>query len=252
MSSYRKISLLFLAIFSILIAIIGASLESKGERFASKNSQIRIQVDEEQWPLTDYEKPLPVDPEKRAKRLARGKKYDNPKLKVERNADFGQSTLNDHWQLQISALPTAQNNLVVIGDIVSSEAYLSNNKVGIYSEFSVHIESVLKDDKNVIVAGNTIDVLREGGRVRLPSGRITRYSINGQNMPLVGQRYVLFLSCDSLEQSFNIITGYVLRNGKVFPLDGGDIFDPYKDVDEPAFLNTLRGSLAKPSQVSPQ
>lgn len=247
MSSYRKTGPLFLSVIAIVIASTGARLESKNERYVSENSQIKGQVDEEQWPLTDLETPSPADPEMRKKRLRRGEKFDKPKLNVEPNANFGQSITNDHWYLSITALPVAQSNVVVIGNIISSQAYLSNNKEGIYSEFGFQVEKVLKDDSHVITIGNRIDVEREGGRIRQPSGRITRYSIAGQNMPRVGKRYMLFLTCSNPEQAFDILTGYEFRAGKVFPLDeAGDMFDLYRGIDDVDFLSAVQDAIANP------
>lgn len=253
MSHYRKIGLLIFAMLIILVATIMAQLkDTKVDSFVN-HGQKRGQVDEEQWPLTDYEKPLPADPEKRAKRLATGKRFDNPKLKVDRNANFGQAILNDHWQLTTPALPANQSNIILIGEILSSQAYLSNNKSGIYSEFEIRIERVLKDENQTLIANTTIDVEREGGRVKLPSGQVTRYSINGQYMPRVGKRYLLFLTCSDPAQVSQIITGYELREGKVFSLDGpGDTFALYKWADETSFLTAVQDAISHPSQSSPK
>ncbi|HEV2914905.1 MAG TPA: hypothetical protein VGX92_16635 [Pyrinomonadaceae bacterium] len=247
MFRYRRIGLLVLVILAILVAAVMAQLKNDDNIYTFNNQHKRGQVDEEQWPLADTETHLPSDSAERAKRLARGKKYDKPKLVVEPNADYGQSMLNDHWFLSIPALPTAQSNVIVIGDVISSQAYLSNNKEGVYSEFGLQVERVLKDDKHIIAIGNTIDVEREGGRVRQSSGRITRYSINGQNMPLVGKRYLFFLTCADPEQAFHIITGFELRAGKVFPLDeAGDKFDLYKGMDETAFFDSVKEAARNP------
>jgi hypothetical protein len=252
MFSYRKTSLLLLAILAVLVAAMGARLEFKGDQPSSNSQQRRVQTDEEQWPITDYERPLPSEPEKRAKRLARGKKYDKPKVPVEPAANYGQSITNDHWYLSIPSLPTTESNIIVIGEIVSAQSYLSNNRTGVYSEFAVRIERILKDTNHALTIGNIIDVEREGGRVRSPSGQVTRYSINGQNMPRVGKRYLLFLTCTDQEQASHIVTGYELRAGKVFPLDeAGDKFDLYKGVDETELLNTIQEAITNPPKVSP-
>ncbi|HEX8141618.1 MAG TPA: hypothetical protein VF553_03425 [Pyrinomonadaceae bacterium] len=248
MLHYRKSGLVALTILAILVATVMAQLKSNEN---SRPQQNRGQIDEEQWPLTDFETPLPADPVKRAKRLKRNKKFDKPKVVVEANADYNQSITNDHWYLSIPALPTAQSNLIVIGHTTGSQAYLSDNKNGIYSEFEFQVERVLKDGNQAIAIGNTIDIVREGGRVKQSSGHITRYSINGQNMPRVGNRYLLFLTCADPEQAFDIITGYELRAGKVFPLDkAGDKFDLYYGVDEIDFFNTVQAAILNPQMIS--
>jgi hypothetical protein len=255
MLSYREKGLLILAILAILVATIMSKLKNDFSSYAysPNKSQTLSQIDESQWPLTDFEAPLPTDPEKRAKRIKRGKKYDKPNVPVEPHAGYGQSITNNHWYTFIPALPTTQSNVIVVGEILSSQAYLSDNKAGVYSEYSLQVQQVLKDNNNVVTSGNQIDLEREGGRIRQPSGRITRYSIGGQNMPRIGKRYLFFLTYSASDQTFEIITGYELRAGRVFPLDeAGDKFDLYKGVDETEFLKTIQQAIANPPAVSPQ
>jgi hypothetical protein len=255
MFSYRKKGLLLLAIPAILVATIMSKLKNDFSSYAysPNKSQTLSQIDESQWPLTDFEAPLPTDPEKRARRIKRSKKYDKPNVPVEPHADYGQSITNNHWYTSIPALPAAQSNVIVVGEILSSQAYLSDNKAGVYSEYSLQVEQVLKDDNNITAVGNKIDLEREGGRIRQPSGRITRYSIGGQNMPRTGKRYLFFLTYSALDQTFEIITGYELQASRIFPLDeAGDKFNLYKGVDETEFLNTVQQAITNPPTVSPK
>ncbi len=52
-------------------------------------------------------------------------------------------------------------------------------------------------------------------------------------MPQVGLRYVLFLTNDQ------ILTGYELREGKVYPLDDLPNLHTYENADETTFLTQL-------------
>jgi hypothetical protein len=81
-------------------------------------------------------------------------------------------------------------------------------------------------------------VERDGGRVRFPNGRLHMYMIADYDMPKVGLRYVLFLNNDEL--GFQIITGYELRDGKVYPLDHLPNPRIYENSDEMDFLSHLR------------
>jgi hypothetical protein len=89
-----------------------------------------------------------------------------------------------------------------------------------------------------------VEVEREGGRVRFPSGRVHWYGISGARMPHVGGHYILFLTSNNQEQAFNILTGYELRSSKVIPLDALPNSKLYKNVDETQFMNELRSSIA--------
>jgi len=59
-------------------------------------------------------------------------------------------------------------------------------------------------------------------------------------MPQVGLRYVLFLTNGQGEKDLTILTGYELREGKVFPLDDLPNLRVYENADETTFLNELR------------
>jgi len=75
-----------------------------------------------------------------------------------------------HWWVGLSALPVAQSDAIVLGEIVESEAYLSDDQTGIYSEFSITVEELLKGSAGSFNVGNTISANRIGGGVRFGSG----------------------------------------------------------------------------------
>jgi hypothetical protein len=154
---------------------------------------------------------------------------------------------NTHWWIGLSALPMDQSDLVVMGNITNREAHLSDDRTGIYSEFTVLVSDVFKDTSKAIAAGVSIAVNRVGGGVRFRSGRTQTYSVSGQGMPHAGAQYVLFLQ-KSPEGDMVILTGYELLYGRVVPLDGEEDHDPrkalpfakYRGVDQTAFLKVIR------------
>lgn len=129
---------------------------------------------------------------------------------------------------------------------------MSPNKKGVYSEFTININEVIKNDSHVaLVPGDSINPTRLGGRVKFSSGKIGLYYVTGQNMPLVGCQYLLFLTYDQ-EAGFAILTGYELREGQVFPLDKpgvGHPFTKYQGASETSLLNEVRAAVANPSQL---
>lgn len=155
------------------------------------------------------------------------------------------------------AIPAAQSDAVVIGEVVSSEAHLSNDRTDVYSEFGVRVEAVLKNtSEQGINSSSPLTVERRGGAVHFPSGKVLRRGHINEMMPLAGRRYVLFLRSDGDTESFSIITGYELRDGRVFPLDGmGTLegssklprFAAYEGVDEGALFNEVLTALAVPA-----
>ncbi|MDT7688991.1 MAG: hypothetical protein QOE46_1750 [Acidobacteriota bacterium] len=232
--------------------IVGAVIGTSGVP-AQDNSAPRKQQDvdkaefESQFPLTDVNKPKPTNPGKRDKWRAKGKKYKGIGLSITDSSRW--ISVNTEWDIGLPALPVTQSHLIVIGEVTDAEANLTEDKDWLYSEFTVRVDEVLKNTSNVtLTRDSSLVVDREGGRVRFPNGHITLQFIPGQGMPRVGRRYTLFLICEEQEQSIHILTGYELRDGRVYPIDnpaGGQhpIATMYKEADETSFLNDLRTAI---------
>lgn len=209
------------------------------------------EADTTQFPITDYSAAITSDPKVRAKREAKGKKYnDRYGGRISESSD-GIFTIGD-WEVGLPALPVSRSSAVVIGEITDAQAHLSEDGTNIYSEFVVQVQQILKNDNQVPI-GNSIAVERSGGRVRLPSGKVVTARTNHQDLPRIGRRYVLFLTHDFPSgvntESFNILTGYEVRENRVFPLDKLGPKHPinsYKGADEASFLNDLAKVLVNP------
>jgi len=225
---------LVLALAALLVVIPVKSREQK----AQPRAQRRL-FDESRFPIADYSVAEPTDPNERAKRQARGKKYDNSSWRVHPD-DVSDSTVRvDHVDLSLPALPLEISSAVVLGQVTDAQAYLSNDKTGVYSIFTVQVNEVLKNFTKIpLSASSIIEVERDGGRVRFPNGRLHMYKISEYDMPKVGLRYVLFLN--KRESGFQIITGYELREGKVYRLDDLPNLEAYENGDEINFLSELR------------
>ncbi|HSE15698.1 MAG TPA: hypothetical protein VLB46_01515 [Pyrinomonadaceae bacterium] len=235
-----------LTIILIALAALISSSSSVGLQTQGSSSNKRRVPDLERWPVADYETSLPTDPALRGKRQAKNKKYDKSEWPIVPNA-IADSTVRLHQvNPDLPAFPVRQSTLIVIGQIASASAYLSNDKTGVYSEFDVVVEEVLKNAVGQQpLAGLSIAVIREGGRIRFPSGRVHWYGIAEQSMPRLGGRYVLFLTGEG-EEVLTILTGYELAAGKVVPLDDLNNPNKYLDGDEATFLNSLKASIVGP------
>ncbi len=243
---------IFLGIVAVTIPIAilyGGSSNGRVQPQSSSSSKVQRLPDLEQWPVADFDESLPTEPAKRAKRQARNKKYDKSEWPILAN-DVADSTVRLHRvNPNLPAFPVQESRVVLIGQIASAAAYLSNDKTGVYSEFTVIVEEVLKNHlAEQLLAGSSIAVIREGGRIRFPSGRMHWYGIDGQNMPRISGRYVLFLSGET-EETLTILTGYELATSKIMPLDDLNNPNKYRDADEVTFLKSLRASLTDPREA---
>ena len=225
---------------------------SRGQDNARNKDQRseRAKESKSRFPIADYNAPEDPEPAKRAKRKARNERHNNSMMGVKGGLtappDSGDEiVLRTDWEVNVPQLPAAQSSVVVTGEIVDANAYISADKNGVYSEFGLRVEETLKkDDTWAVSAGEVISVERQGGRVRYLSGRVEWYRIALQDLPLVNHRYVLFLKRMD-EDSFSIITGYELSEGHVYALDSASQFRALDGADEIAFLQSVRGAIAK-------
>lgn len=208
----------------------------------------------EQMPIADVSAPEPTDPEQRAKRQKKSKRYDHQSSAPIEDTPYASGRVwSSHWARGLSAIPLAQSDSVVIGEIADEHAYLSHDKTGVYSEFAVHVQEILMDDRsNPISFGDVLTFERFGGAVRFPSGHIQRYTSSAQGMPHAGRTYVLFLKRIDADGSCQLVTGFELRGDRVIPVDGTNAgggerlpFDDYKDARTSDFLRILKDTIAK-------
>lgn len=207
------------------------------------------------YPIADYISPESVTEDKQSERKTKNLKYNGRKSVFSPNLPEGVETLPliDHTMARLPALPVVKSDLILLGEVTDAKAYLSNDKTGVYSEFSVRVEEVFKSEKSSQPSiGSLVNGTREGGAVRYPTGQISCVSIQYQGMPKLNSRYVLFLKSLNDEQGFFIITGYELKERRVFPLDGRDVdgkshlsFAAFAGMEEDVFLPTVRNAVAQ-------
>jgi hypothetical protein len=243
-------------LLACLVLALGSSVWSRvpqkqtvnpNDKVAAENQKVFSKLDAE-LPIVDSTALEPSDPIERSKRNVKGKRYDS---EVQRVAPELTRTMEVHdWPSDFSALPVTQSVAIVIARVSDARAYLSANKSTVYSEFTSQVECILRDTKNIIRPGQSIVSERLGGRVRFPSGFISRFHVAGFGMPQFGCRYLLFLEQVGDGGEFRILTGYELRDGHVIPLDesrGVVHFEKYEGFDEDTFVNTVKAAIAKES-----
>ena len=245
---------LFLTFVAVTAAVLTTVVTLRGQEQASNESappgkQLQREEIESQFPAAELEAPEPTDPEERARRRKKSARYDKHNF-VNPHDGSGRGTeteLVSEWDLGLPAIPSSRSDVIAVGNVTDARAYLSNDKTGIYSEFKVTVEEVLKNSAAApLLVNDFICVERIGGAVRYPSKGKYLYRVAGQGMPLVGKRYVFFLKANELAQTFDVITAYESRGDKVFPLDSAQQFDAYKGMDWAIFVGVLRGAIARP------
>lgn len=236
---------LFVLCFALIV--LGGNLRiSTPQKPGSVQPSTRREFDH--FPIVDFDAQESDDPASRSARLARGRKYSHRYLPaISESTDLLFSTAD--WDRGLPALPTARSSAIVIGTVTKSQAYLTEDKTAIYSQFSVFADTVVKNDlETPIAVGHTITVERNGGRVRMPSGKIIVSATTRQNMPQPGSRYAFFLTHDfevkgDMGKDFYLLTAYAIQGGRVSPLDDTTSGRTYKDVEESFFMKQLLSSI---------
>jgi HAMP domain-containing protein len=255
----RKRALILALAFALVGAVFAVASVLRVPRQSNSLAQ-HERADETVTPIVDFNAPTPADPREKALRRSRSKLYDyagDPtdakKFSLTEGSEPVLLDLPISDGPKESPIPVQQADAVVIGIIIDARAYLSNDKTNVYSEFTTSLVDVLLNDRSAsLYAGAVITTSRRGGTVKLPSGKTLVRGALGRTMPQIGNRYLLFLRKNEEGQTFSIITGYELRNGKVIPLDGLSKKTPqfsqyaaYENADETTLLNQVRESISQ-------
>jgi hypothetical protein len=202
--------------------------------------------------MADLETPEPSDPDQRIKRQSKSKRYDRLDLVAQHpSQSIDESVIENHWQEKMAGLPAAQSSHIVLGESLGAETHLSNDKKGVYTEFSIRVAEIIKGDNPALIPGRIVAVDRPGGFVRYPGGHKILYRIFGMNMPRANKQYLLFLDNPEHGLNYHLLTGYEMTPGGVLPLDVGLNFDAYKGMDATSFLQAVRNAVEGSSQASP-
>ena len=259
MRNYKGTILLVAITLAVLLVTVNALTKAPPHPLQGVNKQVEKQDKYARWlelrsryPEVDFDALEPVDPEKRLKRAKKNNRYDRSGFAIkDMTPRVSEEVLESDWSLHVAALPASGSATIVTGEVLTSNAHLSNDKSGIYTELTVRIDGVLKGGDADLAPGGVISVDRAGGFVRYPNGHKRLHRIKGQNVPRVGARYVLFLTASEQSDNLHILTGYELDAGKVSPLDESTRMKVYEGMDEAEFLKAVREAVAQPAEVKP-
>ena len=113
--------------------------------------------------------------------------------------------------------PASQASVVATGLIIKAQAHVSRDRTYVYSDFTFKIDGLLKSEPALNLSqGSVITVSRAGASVQFPSGHVRHYLIEGQGMPKIGSRYLLFLTRDDPTNPFD----FVILVAGAYELDG--------------------------------
>lgn len=132
--------------------------------------------------------------------------------------------------------------IIVIGTVISGNAYVNQEHTGLFSEYKVAVQEILKPDPHdVISTRDELTTWRSGGSIQFPSGHVTHYIIAGRGFPEVGTPYVFFLRRpDRTVDDYAINTAYSVKDQAVSALDDIQDKNPFDGMPADKFLDKLR------------
>lgn len=230
-----------------LVMVVGTVLAFSKTNRTSPSALVENQQDQAKWkareeekkkhfPTAEFNETEPTDPLKRAQRKQKQKRKNGLGLVMQNpEPDSGGGLFLPHNQFDFPGLPVEQSAVIVIGDVLQAEAHLSEDKTGVFSEFTIRLVDVLKADSSL--PGSEMIVERLGGYVRYPDGRKLLYRVGTGGMPRVGARYLFFLK-PTPELDYSILTAFEFGEKGVIALDSSAQFEKY-DGYAPDALRSL-------------
>jgi len=215
---------------AILLLVVSASAYST-RTAQSPDSEQQQQIRQKAESITkEHNKPpvsrLVAEPSgarEQALRINRSRRYNGPShIDITKLVDGGRITRSSEFSamLEIPPIPLAKSKTILIADVLSTQAYLSSDKTTIYTEYSLAVQQVLRNDPAATTHADAIvTACRKGGTLILPNGNTVGYDFQRQGFPGVGERYLFFLDWDSVGEDYQIVTAYLFLEGQVYPID---------------------------------
>jgi hypothetical protein len=136
-------------------------------------------------------------------------------------------------------------NSVVLGKITSGDAYLNEERTGVFTEYLITVTEVLKSDPtSVISTGDEISAWRMGGSLKFHSGHLKHFLIGGVGFPKVGTDYLFFLrTTDARIKDYAISTAFSLSDQVVYSLDASSVQSAFDGAGSRDFLRIVRNEI---------
>ena len=117
-------------------------------------------------------------------------------------------------------IPVQDSAAVVIGEVTAARAFVTEQRTGAYSGYSIKVQRVLKQHgSSPIEAGTVMLATRTGATVLFPSGSVAHVYIAGRGGLHPGQMVVAFLHKDEDSGAYRLATAYDVSGGLVSPVD---------------------------------
>jgi hypothetical protein len=252
------VSIVFLASLSIVFKGRGQTelkQSSAGVPSQTQSDQNAKQLDDAATPIVDLANPDTTDRiDKNARKLKNARHDKSGPVKIDSYSNAGEVRSDPEHRAGFSDLPVDKSDIIVEAVVGDSKAFLSEDRTGIYSEFTIIVSKILKVAAGFSInLGDKIVTERFGGKVRFPTGEIVRWRESRQGVPITGKKYLFFLARAD-QDSYKLLTAYEMQGNKVFPLDGSrtepgrpgaSVFDKHNGEDLDIFMQEVQNAISR-------
>lgn len=252
----KRNKVIWMLVFSVVLATVAVTMDSTDVDSQEKAAILPNPTppvsgtDLSKYGVADYDAVFSLEASELERRKRASARYDNEGwvVKYPHPKDFAVGRFTE--EIPPPLIPTRESDLIVIGKAVEVTAHLSNDKTGVYSEFTFRISQVMKNSNPLKPKqGSSITFDRPGGVVCYPTGQKVLYEHGQKGMPEVGREYLLFLRTDTTSDNYDVITVYELRDVSTVPLDSGRNVEDIKRMGKSAFVQTVRDELSRPNEM---
>jgi hypothetical protein len=221
----QKLTIISVSLLTLfLIAMFAAFRQQAQDKFPFEQNDI-IQKQQKgsnlnDFPVVDFSQSLLTE-EDNIERKEKSKYFNKSNgRKIEENKKILEVTEAESWIESLPAIPVDKSDIILVGTINDSRAYLSEDKTNVYSEYTATVEDILyKKETTSSNYNEVISIMREGGRVKFESGHIQTYHLSGQGTPIKGNKYLMFIKELPSQQGAILLTAYKIIKGKIYPID---------------------------------
>lgn len=243
-----RIGLDVLALFTFALAVPGP-----GRIQAAGQSPPATPTPRASWGfLTDYEQAAAIDSPQRqiTNAMFDGQSGEPPLSDASVVSHFSYHPYHAPGDI----LPVGSVDAIIAGTVRAGRTFLSNDKTTLYTGLKIVVDQVIADRiAQEVAVGAIMRVVREGGVLKLPSGRILIRGSAEQSMPVMGRRYLMLLQYNATTAKFTVISGLditgptpyildsLLRNTSRLSQGGGTFLSAYGESTN-ALIASLTGS----------
>jgi hypothetical protein len=137
------------------------------------------------------------------------------------------------------SLPVNIADIIVVGDITSEAAHITKSGARIYTTFVFKPIAYLKELHGTLPIPVFLE--RGGGVALLPSGEKVLTGTAGFGIPEPHGTYLVFLKYTGIENSYQIVTGFLLDGTKVAALDRRG--DSLNGIDSSDLVDKINSAL---------